>query len=165
MMVKADILPGGNYSGRFSSRSRGSYILLIRLSENRIITVGKLSDVHFSAGFYAYVGSAMGGIAARLGYHLKRDKKRHWHIDYLLEEATVIDIGICETGNRTECAIAGVLASRFESVPGFGSSDCRCLSHLFFHADEARLKSGIREALSSISVTGGSPGDVGTSDG
>jgi Uri superfamily endonuclease len=151
-MAIAEILLSNNRIVSFPRQSRGSYVLLMVLSGSRIITIGSLSDVRFSAGFYAYVGSAMGGIAARLGYHLKRDKKRHWHIDYLLEEATIVDVSICENDVRTECDIARSLSSQFDSVPGFGSSDCRCRSHLFFHADEGRMRDGIRTALSSLPV-------------
>ena len=151
-MATAEILLGNNRTMCFPGQSRGSYVLLMMLSEKRIINVGSLSDVRFSPGFYAYVGSAMGGIAARLGYHLKRDKKRHWHIDYLLEEATIVDVSICDNGVRSECYIAGLISSQFDSIPGFGSSDCRCRSHLFFHTDEGRMRDGIRAAISLLSV-------------
>jgi Uri superfamily endonuclease len=151
-MATADNLLGNKLSLCSPSRTKGSYVLLMMLSGSRIITVGSLSDIRFSSGFYAYVGSAMGGIAARLGYHLKRNKKRHWHIDYLLEEATIVDISICANNVRSECDIARSLGSQFDSVPGFGSSDCRCPSHLFFHTDEGRMRDGIREAISLLSV-------------
>ena len=117
--------------------------------------MGRLSAVSFPAGGYAYVGSAMGGIAARLRHHLRGEKKRHWHIDYLLEEADIIDIAACETGNRTECTLAAALGAQFESIRGFGASDCRCPSHLFFHPDEARMRAGIRAAMASLSLTEG----------
>jgi len=110
----------------------GSYILLIELPEEQPITVGSLKTIYFPGGYYAYVGSALGGFMSRLNRHLRIDKKPHWHIDYLLQKATIKDIIICETEDRAECTIAQALGHQFDSIPGFGSSDCRCHSHLFF---------------------------------
>ena len=111
---------------------KGSYILLIELAEERTISVGSLKDIHFQSGCYAYAGSAMGGLRSRLDRHLKIDKKFRWHIDYFLRWASVRDIIIYETEERIECTIAETLSRRFKPVPGFGSSDCKCASHLFF---------------------------------
>ena len=74
----------------------GSYILLIKLPEEKTISTGSLKSVHFHRGYYAYVGSAMGGFKARLNHHLKGNKKPHWHIDYLLQEASITGIILCE---------------------------------------------------------------------
>ena len=131
---------------------KGSYVLLIKLSEEQVIPVGGLQDFHFPCGYYAYVGSAMNGIKSRLSHHLRRSKKPHWHIDYLLQRASIVDIGICETEDRVECNIARVLGSQFDSIPGFGSSDCRCQSHLFFAADEKRMKEAIKATLASLAM-------------
>jgi len=49
---------------------KGSYTLLIELPEQEVIPVGKLGLIAFSQGFYAYVGSGMGGVEARIGRHL-----------------------------------------------------------------------------------------------
>jgi sugar fermentation stimulation protein A len=111
--------------------ARGSYVLLISLPEEHMITVGSLGPIRFSQGHYAYVGSALGGFRARLNRHLRTGKKPHWHIDYLLEKAVLDAIITEEARERTECKIARALAQKFGSVPGFGSSDCRCRSHLF----------------------------------
>jgi len=110
----------------------GSYILLIRLPEDETLTTGRLGPVHFLRGHYAYVGSALGGLQPRLDRHLRTGKKLHWHIDYLLEKARVEEIVTCHTAERMECAIARSLGEQFELIPGFGSSDCRCRSHLFY---------------------------------
>ena len=118
----------------------GSYILLIKLPEEETISLGKRQSVHFHGGYYAYVGSAMGGFKTRLNRHLKQNKKPHWHIDYLLQKASITSIVLCETGYRVECTIAQALAPQFDSVPNFGSSDCHCPSHLFFATEEMKLK-------------------------
>ena len=115
---------------------RGSYVLLMHLPEEQTIAVGSLSPSIFARGHYAYVGSALGGFKSRLDRHLCTKKKLHWHLDYLLQYASLDAIVICETEQRTECAIAQTLARQFQSVPRFGASDCRCRSHLFFATDD-----------------------------
>ncbi|MFC1939445.1 DUF123 domain-containing protein [Chloroflexota bacterium] len=112
----------------------GSYILLIKLPVEKTISVGSLKAIRFTRGCYAYVGSAMGGYKSRLNRHLTGNKKPRWHIDYLLQEASITGIILCETEHRVECAVAQALGRQFDTVPGFGSSDCRCHSHLFFAA-------------------------------
>ena len=128
---------------------KGSYILLIELSEEQIITAGSLPARYFPCGCYAYVGSAMGGLEARISRHLKSNKKRYWHIDYLLEKASITGVVLCETDDRAECAIAQALSGQFDSVPGFGCSDCRCRSHLFFTSEENEMKPTIMATLES----------------
>ena len=125
----------------------------MKLPEAQTITVGSLNDIYFTGGFYAYVGSAMGGIKSRLGHHFKKDKKRHWHIDYLLEKTSIIDIHVCETSDRSECALARALSAHFDSITGFGASDCHCRSHLFFNTDEERMKTCIKGAIASLAVS------------
>jgi len=132
---------------------KGSYVLLIKLPEAQTITIGSLPDVHFPRGYYAYVGSALSGIKSRLNHHLKRNKKLYWHIDYLLPKATITDIIIGETEDRVECAIAQALSSQFDSIPGFGSSDCHCHSHLFFATEERQMKATIMAALELLSIS------------
>ncbi len=114
---------------------RGVYILVIAVERPVEIEVGRLCAVGFAAGTYAYVGSARGpgGIEARVGRHLRRRKKLHWHIDYLLShpEAQVKGIYVLETEEAVECMVAKGLAEACEVIPGFGSSDCRCPGHLF----------------------------------
>jgi Uri superfamily endonuclease len=131
---------------------KGSYILLITLSEEQTITIGSLKAVRFSAGYYAYVGSAMGGIKSRLSHHFKGSKKPHWHIDYLLEKASINSIIICQSQNKVECTIAQALSHQFDGIIGFGSSDCQCQSHLFFAPNEEQAKSTIMSILKSLGM-------------
>ena len=132
---------------------RGNYILFLQLSKEQIIIIGKLSGINFSRGFYAYVGSAMGGIKTRLGSHLNRGGRRHWHIDYLAEKAQIKAVIIYETEHNSECALAQALGSQFVSIQGFGASDCRCQSHLFFDNNEERVMAGVLEAIVSLKVS------------
>jgi len=131
---------------------KGSYILIIKLPKTRTVTTGSLLDINFPRGYYAYVGSALGGVKSRLNYHLKRNKKLHWHIDYLLQKASITDIIVAETTDRAECAIAQALSSQFDSIPGFGCSDCHCASHLFFDTNKRQMKSTIMAALESLAI-------------
>lgn len=137
-------------SRRAADKAKGSYILIIRLPEEKTIAVGRLGAVLFPRGNYAYAGSALGGLKQRLDRHLRAEKKLHWHIDYLLEKADIEEIITCESRERTECTIADALGERFEAVPGFGASDCRCRSHLF-HSDCGMTKPVI-SALEGLSL-------------
>ncbi len=131
----------------------GGYVLLARLSKRQTVKAGRLPARSFPGGYYAYVGSALNGIPARLRRHLSPAKKIHWHIDYLLQKATVTDIIIGETGDRVECAIARSIGARFESIPGFGAGDCGCPSHLFFSPEPEELKSVIISAFEKNGLT------------
>jgi Uri superfamily endonuclease len=132
---------------------KGSYVILIRLPRATTIAIGSRKEAHFPRGHYAYVGSALSGLEARLSRHLKPDKKPHWHIDRLLERARITDIIIGEADGKLECAIARALGARFDCVPGFGSSDCPCPSHLFMAAQGERLKSAAAQAFQQLGVT------------
>jgi len=137
-------------SRRAADNAKGSYVLLIKLPEEKTIVVRRLGSVLFPCGNYAYIGSALGGLKQRLGHHLRTEKKLHWHIDYLLEKAHIEEIITCEAEERTECTIARALGERFESVPGFGASDCRCRSHLFF--DTADMAGRVMSTLERLSL-------------
>ena len=72
---------------------------------------------------------------ARLKRHLRRSKKIYWHIDYLLKNEKVRISQMWMIPKSIECEIADV----FNKEPicelvkkGFGSSDCKCLTHLFY---------------------------------
>lgn len=109
--------------------------------------MGKLGYGSFPKASYAYVGSAMNGLRTRLARHLRVEKKLHWHIDYLLQQAEVEEIILCQGEERVECSIAQALAGKFQSIPGFGSSDCKCPSHLYFASEKDGLKVRVAEAV------------------
>ncbi len=111
---------------------RGCYILIIRLERDVIIEVGRLGKIRFKAGYYAYVGSGMGNVLKRVERHFMKGKRKRWHIDYLTEVADEIYALIIPSDVKIECEIAKFFASNFECVKGFGSSDCKCESHLFY---------------------------------
>ena len=111
---------------------KGSYILLIKLKESKIIKIGKLGKLFFKKGFYVYIGSAMNNLEKRLNRHLSKNKKYHWHIDYLLENAEIFESYLKENTIKEECKLANRFKEKLEKIPGFGCSDCKCTSHLFY---------------------------------
>jgi Uri superfamily endonuclease len=84
-------------------------------------------------GPYAYVGSAQGGLEKRLQRHFRKSKRKFWHIDYLLDcESVKILAAFHKEARRTEeCKVAHKISQTSLPVDGFGSSDCKCTSHLF----------------------------------
>jgi Uri superfamily endonuclease len=116
----------------------GTYVLVLWLGAAQTIKVGRLGVVAFPAGWYLYVGSALGpgGLPARLARHFLRlgtGKRAHWHVDYLRERATWCGAWGRASGLRLECEWAAVLRSLPGArivAPGFGASDCGCPGHL-----------------------------------
>jgi Uri superfamily endonuclease len=120
---------------------KGTYILVILIPENIDITIGALGRISFEKGTYLYVGSGMGTSSAaleiRVNRHLKlsTQKKAHWHIDYLLNHkgSIISKVFLIPSSNPLECVIAKELNNVSDIIINkFGSSDCKCKSHLFY---------------------------------
>ncbi len=121
---------------------KGTYILVIQISEKEAIYIGSLGKILFNQGFYFYIGSAMGDYGSstlinRVKRHIKpsKDKKTHWHIDYLLNQkkSIITKLYLIPSSERLECMIAkDLLMFADNSIKDFGSSDCSCQSHLFY---------------------------------
>jgi Uri superfamily endonuclease len=104
------------------------------------VAIGRLGTYGLEEGRYAYVGSAMNGLRARTARHLEARGKKRWHIDHLMGEAEEKEALLVPSDVDIECALADRLRSMpgtIEPIPGFGSSDCRCSSHLFLIDDAA----------------------------
>ena len=115
----------------------GTYALVMRCFSDQRIEIGKLGQLHLRTGFYVYVGSAFGpgGLKARIAHHAKISERPHWHIDYLRPALDLSEIWFTHDSRHREHQWAGVLASLSGAaipISGFGASDCRCNSHLFF---------------------------------
>jgi len=121
----------------------GVYTLIIFVSSPFTASIGHLGKKKIERGYYAYTGSAFGkgssSLAGRVSRHLKKTKRKRWHIDYLLcsEDVTVKGVVAMTTWRRVECEINQYLMNRLKAeVPilNFGSSDCRmkCRSHLLY---------------------------------
>lgn len=133
----------------------GAYVLLAHLATPARLTVGRLGERFFAEGYYLYVGSALGGLRARLARHLRAVKRLHWHVDYLLRCARVCEVWWLASEERNECAWAGALAEwpgvqPFEAP--FGASDCRCATHLFYGVERPQPVAPTGWALSSVQV-------------
>ncbi|MGB2853176.1 MAG: GIY-YIG nuclease family protein [Dehalococcoidia bacterium] len=114
---------------------KGTYALIIAVESEITIVVGKLGEFAFPAGYYIYLGSARGGLFQRVRRHVSKDKKLRWHIDYLLQDAEVLEVWYALGDERFECQWASAAKNMPQAqiiVPGFGSSDCRCPSHLIY---------------------------------
>ena len=125
----------------------GTYLLLFRLPRTTPVEVGRLGRLQLDAGTYGYVGSALGpgGLAARLNRHATSSARRHWHLDHVLPRARIVGVLVRAGRIRRECAWAAWARALAQApVAGFGSSDCRCRSHLFHLGGSADL-SGLAE--------------------
>jgi Uri superfamily endonuclease len=119
--------------------AKGTYAVIAALEIEKHIRVGKLGTFCFQPGFYGYIGSAFGpgGILTRISHHMQITPKPHWHMDYFRKEAFIKEVWVSYDQKPLEHVFANVfLRMDGSSIPakGFGSSDCRCVSHLFhFH--------------------------------
>jgi sugar fermentation stimulation protein A len=120
----------------------GAYMIVLYLNSNKRIKVGRLGKIYFKKGFYFYVGSAIGKtkIEKRCERHLKKNKKLRWHIDYLRKESSIVKIVAFESKKKIECEITKKILRIADSyVEKFGSSDCKCVSHLFYFRNKKSL--------------------------
>jgi len=127
---------------------KGVYVLVISINKDISVNIGALGNVHFERGLYAYVGSAQNSLEKRVErHHRKKGKRRFWHIDYLLanDAVRIVKVLCKEAARSEECEIAEKTSMKGTSVTGFGSSDCRCESHLFRIEDYGFLREYIHE--------------------
>jgi len=115
----------------------GTYALVFTAKRKKRLNIGKLGALSLQPGYYVYVGSAFGpgGLKARIRHHCKRSGRRHWHIDYLSENLPPDEVWYTHDATRREHHWSEVLSHAGGAsipLPGFGSSDCRCISHLYF---------------------------------
>ncbi|RKY30226.1 MAG: hypothetical protein DRP67_04940 [Candidatus Omnitrophota bacterium] len=111
---------------------KGVYILFINLAEDRKIKIGKRREKLFKKGIYLYVGRSMKNVEKRIERHFKKNKRKHWHIDYFVEHGDIKKVLILPSNDKKlECKIAKSLEKSFLPIKDFGCSDCKCISHLF----------------------------------
>jgi Uri superfamily endonuclease len=134
---------------------KGTYCLVF-ITPGCTIRVGALGDLPFQAGWYIYVGSALGsGGLQRLRRHISlarlRDKQPAWHVDYLLTSPHFsLKFAVCAISeDRYECLLTRELNGT--RIPGFGCSDCSCTSHLFYR--EANPMDEILTAFRSLRLS------------
>ncbi len=127
----------------------GAYVLLIGL-ESSVPAPPCLGGFLLPPGLYAYAGSAYGpgGLRARVGRHIRRDKTKRWHVDALTSTGAWVWARVWSVHPDSlpasdaaspllipnECTLARDLAAfpgAAIPVPGFGASDCPgCAAHL-----------------------------------
>ncbi len=123
---------------------RGTYALMLQSHVSLSLRVGALGNITICPGYYIYVGSAFGpgGLRARISRHVKRSKKRHWHIDYLRDHADLKAVWFDSYPAVQEhqwAEVVGRLRGMRVPFPRFGASDCGCASHLFYSATAPSL--------------------------
>jgi sugar fermentation stimulation protein A len=114
------------------AEDRGSYLIVLQKKRAGSCRIGKLGKIRFEKGYYIYVGSGRANLSKRIERHRRLKKKKHWHIDYLRESSEWVAALPIRTADDLECSIAGRLRKLADDdIPGFGSSDCSCPSHLY----------------------------------
>ena len=124
---------------RMMAATPGIYQLQIRLRRPKMVRVGALGRVRFPAGWYVYTGSARSGLEQRISRHLRKRKRKHWHIDCLLAVADGVEAFVLPGSEQSECELHRSLWGGTVPVPGFGSSDCGCRSHLVYFKHRPRI--------------------------
>ncbi len=127
---------------------KGFYLLLVKLKKDGEIVVGKLGRLEVKKGFYLYVGSAMNNLLKRVGRHFKREKRMRWHIDYLLSSgnAELLCAFLFPCERKLECKVSELVGKRADGcIEGFGASDCKCRSHLYFFKSLDKALSTVEE--------------------
>ncbi len=120
--------------------SKGTYVLRIKVKKDLLLNVGALGKRRFEKGVYLYVGSAMNSLEKRVKRHIKKEKKKRWHIDYL---TTVEDVEIegayVFREKRIEEKLSEALSEICKSVDGFGASDMKNVkSNLYLSNEDAK---------------------------
>ncbi|RUM43074.1 MAG: GIY-YIG nuclease family protein [Desulfurobacterium sp.] len=127
--------------------AKGTYCILFEIS---ILSFSVRSGKNFflDGGVYIYVGSAFGsgGLRKRISRHLKKEKKKHWHLDFISTDNSfkVLEIWVIE-GKKVECSLANSISKTEKPIVDFGSTDCNCPSHLFRVSDIENLRKRLFE--------------------
>jgi len=120
-------------------KNSGSYILILKLERDKKIKIGFLGYINFKKGYYFYCGSGKKNLHQRIERHKRKNKKTFWHIDYLREKSKYISAITFD--KLSECQLAEKLKKITEgSINNFGSSDCKCKTHLFYSQKVLNLK-------------------------
>jgi Uri superfamily endonuclease len=123
---------------------KGIYCLIFE-NQTCSLEIGKKGEFSFPRGFHIYAGSALGpGGLKRAVRHVNfsrnKDRNPRWHVDYLHLNPSfrLVSVVCAPTSARLECELAGRIGG--DLVHGFGCTDCKCISHLFY-----RKKSPLQE--------------------
>jgi sugar fermentation stimulation protein A len=175
--LAAPFIPVDLSHGELAAGDGGNYLIILEIPKAGTAEIGALGTIAFPPGWYVYAGSARKNLSKRISRHLRKTgKQRHWHLDYLCPLAKTIKALPFYTYQNLECNLAAALAALGgKAVPGFGSSDCRCASHLYYfknrpqenrsfidmifrfrHAEGLKRSEGEEEFLTAKAKKGGS---------
>jgi len=121
----------------------GTYALILAADAHETVQIGRLGALRLQPGYYVYVGSAFGpgGLRARVGRHRgvagAPGGRLHWHVDYLRRVTQLRQIwGTMDPARREHqwAHCVGQLPNASAPRRGFGSSDCGCVTHLYYVA-------------------------------
>lgn len=114
--------------------NKGSYVLVLNCNENKTIVI-KSKKITLRKGYYLYVGSAMKNLYQRVGRHVSFHEgkyKSHWHIDKLLDFCIIEYAIMIPDGLYRELDISILFSKHFKSIKGFGASDLKIDSNLYY---------------------------------
>jgi len=119
---------------RLNTVDKGGYLLVLCNDKPFKKKIGSLGEREFKTGYYVYVGSAMQGLEKRITRHLRKNKKIHWHLDYICPQYMKVEkVYPIRRRDRIEQAMArGLREISQDFVPGFGASDSNEPSHFFY---------------------------------
>lgn len=135
----------------------GTYALVLACQKTITLRIGRLGDLALKPGVYVYVGSALGpgGLSARIAHHRRISHRPHWHIDHLRAVCDLVEIWFTTAMGRYEHRWAKAMArlpAATMPVPGFGSSDCACQTHLFWFKHRPSIQRLRRFAKTKVNV-------------
>ena len=114
------------------AHNAGDYLFIMKLANDKNLSIGHKGLMHFPSGYYIYIGSAKANLDKRLDHHKRKRKNKHWHLDYLRNECQVIAGLPIRTADDLECSLAQSVKKIADwEIKGFGCTDCHCSSHLF----------------------------------
>jgi Uri superfamily endonuclease len=117
-------------------KTSADYILLLYYEKEVEVEVGALGRIFLKKGSYAYCGSAKAGLKGRIRRHLSDPVKKRWHIDYITTISNKRSVHWNEHEPYGECRAAQYLERNHDGITGFGCSDCKCRSHLFYLGED-----------------------------
>jgi len=132
--------------------SQVTYIIIIFVDKRIRIPVGSLGYIPFEIGYYMYIGSGGRNYMKRINRHYRISKKIRWHIDYLTNLYPPIKTYIIE--DTDEYSLSSFLYSKnFQYVKGFGCTDKKSVSHLFYFKSRVELNNAIKMISKRFKIT------------
>ena len=112
--MRTDVIPFTDFS-----RERGVYALIIELHQKLRFSLRARGAQELRKGRYFYGGSARGpgGLRARIGRHLRANKRIHWHVDVLTNTDVILG------GSRGTQIPRRISTIRFHGLGEFRSAD------------------------------------------